>query len=118
MNRVKITLAVGILLAMAFTFNNCSSDDGGGGGKETVACKTTKPNGEVNCQEGPKDMLINKYGSLDKLKSDCEEEDSGEFLNSCPSGYTFKCKVREDKTVYRYSEEYKSMTCEEYIKGL
>jgi hypothetical protein len=35
----KITLAVGVMLAMAFTFNGCSSggDDGGGGGDDPFA---------------------------------------------------------------------------------
>jgi hypothetical protein len=41
MKRVKITLAAGVMLAMAFTFNGCGGDDGesgGGGGGDNASC--------------------------------------------------------------------------------
>jgi hypothetical protein len=111
-----------IAVAITFTFNACGSDDSGGG--NTVACKTTKTNGEFYCYENPKDMVVEAYGSVEGYnESVCEgkklekERLSYEFLNSCPGGYTYKCEnTAKTKTLYLYAERYKGVSCDEIVE--
>jgi hypothetical protein len=76
MKRVKITLAVGFVLAMAFIFS-CSSDDGGGnsgGSSNVVFCKT-----ESGCSQIPLDACILLNGST---------------VSSCQTGGNVSCQTQ------------------------
>jgi len=83
--------------ASAFTLS-CSDDDGG---ESTAACKY-KINSIEICNEGPgKDK--------DVIKEECEFK-VGTYYDSCPSGYTLKCKGYggdDYNFYYVYSDSYK-----------
>jgi hypothetical protein len=124
--RITTIFTAAIAVAITFTLNACGSDDDDGGGN-TVACKTTKINGEFYCMESPKDKVIEMLGSVDAYKAQCEKLDpnnkddrdklSKEFLNSCPGGYTYKCEnTRAVRTTYMYAERYKGVSCDEIIE--
>ena len=114
MKNYRFLLVVGISLALAFTFS--CSDDKSDGSDGLMACKISNFKGvagNVVCSEVSLNVLEKENISIEKAKASCINDEGGEFLNNCPTGYVSTCSTEISK-IYVYFAIPENKTCEDY----